>query len=200
MNVYSDKTLLSSIRQNDQKALELLYEKYYHSLCDFAFNFVRSIEISEEVVSDVFLNIWLKRAEINITSNFKSYLFISVKNQSLNYLSKSKVKFEDLEILDKTGHISEKSAHAKIYFTEFEKEIEQILQELPPQRRIIFKLNRIEGLKYMEIAKILSISVNTVQKQMTEAVKFLANYQPYFKATWSNCLFVLSYIHLMLFE
>ena len=197
MNIYSDETLISSIKRNDQKALELLYEKYYHSLCNFAFNFVKSTEVSEEVVSDIFLNIWLKRTELNIQSNCKSYLFIAVKNQSLNYLNKNKVKYEKLEILDKAGHVTEKSAYSKIYYTEFEKEIEQILQRLPTQRRIIFKLNRIDGLKYIEIAKILSISVNTVQKQMTEAIKFIANYKPHLKTTVTNCIFTLFCAHLL---
>ena len=196
MNVYSDETLISSIKRNDQKALELLYEKYYYPLCNFAFNFVKSVETSEEVVSDIFLNIWLKRSALNIKSNCKSYLFIAVKNQSLNYLSKNKIEFEDLEILDKTGYVTEKSAHSKICYAEFEKEIEEILLRLPAQRQIIFKLNRIDGLKYVEIAKILSISVNTVQKQMTEAVKFIARYRPHFKTTLTSCIFTLSCIHL----
>ncbi|MDN5214840.1 RNA polymerase sigma-70 factor [Fulvivirgaceae bacterium BMA12] len=194
MDIYSDKTLISSIKQNDQKALELLYEKYFYSLCNFAFNFVKNAEVSEEIVSDIFLNIWLKRDVLDIKSNCKSYLFIAVKNQSLNHLNKNKVKFEALEILDKTGHITEKSAHSKLYYGELEKEIEQILLELPTQRRIIFKLNRIDGLKYIEIAKILSISVNTVQKQMTEAVKFLASYRPQLKTSLTNGIFTLFYI------
>ena len=185
MSIYSDETLISGIKRNDQKALELLYEKYYYPLCNFAFNFVKSTETAEEVVSDIFLNIWLKRSDLNIKSNCKSYLFIAVKNQSLNYLNKNKIAFEDLEMIDQSGKTSEKLPYAEIHYAEFEKAVEQMLDGLPAQRRLIFKLNRIDGLKYIEIAKILSISVNTVQKQMTEAVKFMANHQPHLKTTFT---------------
>ena len=195
MNVYSDETLICSIKRDDQKALELLYEKYYYPLCNFAFNFVKCVETSEEVVSDIFLNIWLKRSELNIKSNCKSYLYIAVKNQSLNYLSKNKIEFETLEIIDKTGLTSEKFPYSEIHFAEFERKVEQILRGLPSQRRIIFKLNRIDGLKYIEIAEILSISVNTVQKQMTEAVKYIARQQTHLKTTLTSSFLTLCCIH-----
>jgi len=193
MNVASDATLLEGIKRNDQKALELLYEKYYTALCNFSYTFAQSVEAAEEIVSDVFLNLWLKRKTLHIKSNCKSYLFVAVKNQSLNYLMSNKVKFEGLDNLDHAMHPNTDSTYSKILYQEFEKQIDNMLEALPPQRRAIFKLNRIDGLKYLEIAEVLSISVNTVQKQMTEAIKFLANYRQQHLATLTQ-LFLLLFL------
>ena len=169
-----DEDILKRIIDNDQKALESLYHKYYLSLCDFAFSYVKSIDFAEEVVSDVFLNIWMNRCEIHIKTSIKSYLFTSVKNQSINFLNSQKVNFEDIEILERKDEFSDYNADSHLNYSEMLTEVERIIEQLPPQRRIIFKLNRIDGLKYKEIADLLSISVHTVQKQMTEAVKHIS--------------------------
>jgi RNA polymerase sigma factor (sigma-70 family) len=76
-----------------------------------------------------------------------------------------------------------KTAETNIELKELEIEIQNILNELPAQRRLIFKLNRIDGLKYKEISETLSISVNTVQKQMTEAIKHVEKYKHHLRAT-----------------
>src|SRR5699024_8263417 len=84
----SDKILLLHIQKGEQWALEELFEKYYYRLCDFAFQYVRSVDLTEEVVSDVFLTIWQKRNELVSEGNFKAYLFTAVRNQALNYVKK----------------------------------------------------------------------------------------------------------------
>ncbi len=169
----NDEDILERIINDDQKALELLHKKYYTSLCDFAFSFVKSIDFAEEVVSDVFLNIWMKRHVLFIKNNIRSYLYTSVKNQSYNFLKNQNIHFEDINFQNLDGEYSEYETDQEINYTETLHEVEKIINQLPPQRRLIFKMNRIDGLKYKEIAEILSISVNTVQKQMTEAVKHI---------------------------
>lgn len=178
----NDSILLDQIRQGNQKALESLYEKYYYSLCDFACNYIKNTALAEEIVSDVFLAIWLRRESLSITSNFKSYLFVSVKNQSRNYIAQAKRLHEDISIADSLGQ--QTSADAEIRYTEFANKIESIMERLPEPRRTIFKLNRIEGLKYKEIAEIMSISVNTVQKQMVLAVKFISQFHPHIRESF----------------
>ncbi|SFW24509.1 RNA polymerase sigma-70 factor, ECF subfamily [Sinomicrobium oceani] len=175
-----DKLLVERIRNNDQHALEQLFRKYYYPLCQFAGSFVKSPDIAEEVVSDVFFNIWQNRNVLDIRNNLKSYLFIAIKNQSLNVLKKNRISFFDMEISESQQKVSGLTAESALDYAEVEKRIETIIEELPPQRRIIFKLNRLEGFKYKEIADILQISVNTVQKQMIEAIRYISQYESQF--------------------
>ena len=85
-----DLVLLDRIKQNDSVALRIIFERYFEPLCFFSFQILKSSELCEESVSDVFTNIWLKRKSIDIKSNFRSYLYTAVKNQSINYLRQEK--------------------------------------------------------------------------------------------------------------
>jgi len=176
MDIDSNIILLQRIKENDQTALECLFEKYYYRLCDFAFQYVRSVDLAEEVVSDVFLKIWKNRHKIDIETNFKAYIYTATRNQALNYIQKEK---NDWETIDNT--LSEKPSRdyhpdEELIFQELEKHIEVLINTLPPRRKSIFKLSRIEGFTYREIAEILSISIHTVQNQMVKAVKKLGSY------------------------
>lgn len=184
----ADEILVERIRQGDQKALEMLYERYYYALCDFSVNFIRSTALAEEIVSDVFLAIWLKRQTLGITSSFKSYLFVAVRNQSLNYLQQNKRVHDDIAALDTTVEMSPSGADSGIRYAELENEIESIIEKLPALRRAIFRLNRMEGLRYKEIAEILSIPVNTVQKQMILAVKYISQFHPQIRENYAALL------------
>lgn len=175
MDVKSDQKLLSLVKAGNQEALEELFGRYYYRLCDFAFQYVRSFDLTEEVVSDVFLKIWNKRREIDISKNFKAYLYTATRNQALNYLRKENREWDGLEDLSELAS-DQYQPDEELMYQEFENHIEVLINELPPRRKLIFKLSRMEGLTYREIADILSISIHTVQNQMVAAVKKLASY------------------------
>lgn len=175
MNNRSDQLLLKRIKRHDQEALEQLFEKYYFPLCDFAFQFVRSFDFTEEVVSDVFMNIWNNRHKIQITSSVKAYLYTATRNQSLNYLKREKKDFDTLDVLENEPSETYQPDE-ELIFRELESRIEMLINTLPPKRKLVFKLSRLEGFTYQEIADILGISIHTVQNQMVKAVKQLASF------------------------
>lgn len=175
MDPKSDQILFKQIKKGDQAALECLFEKYYYRLCDFAFQYVRSFDLTEEIVSDVFLKIWKNRHTLVIRSSFKGYLYTATRNQALNYLKKEGRDWEPLDVLANTPS-GNYTPDEELIFKELENRIERLINTLPPRRKIIFKLSRIEGFTYREIASILSISIHTVQNQMVKAVKQLASY------------------------
>ena len=182
MDLQSDEILLGRIKNNDQAALDALHNKYYDSLSVFAYGYIKSFDIVQEIISDVFLKVWLLRVKIDSQINCKTYLYTSVKNQSLNYLKK-----KSLPLYEDVFHINKEASEvynsdATFNLEETQNIIDEILNGLPTQRRRIFELNRIDGLKYKEIAEILSITVDTVQKQMTEAVKYISKFSPLFKS------------------
>jgi RNA polymerase sigma-70 factor (family 1) len=159
-------------RNDDPVAYKELFVSFYNPLIRFAVTLVKSKEQAEEVVSDVFMNIWEKRKRINSISNLQVYLFIAVKNTALNYLSKQNKNLTDN--VDEAG-IEFKS----IYFdpeqlmvtAEMVARIKAAIELLPPKCKLIFKLIKEEELKYREVAEILGVSVKTVESQIAIALK-----------------------------
>ncbi|MBX2841100.1 MAG: RNA polymerase sigma-70 factor [Flammeovirgaceae bacterium] len=172
-NNLTDLNLIEAIKNGNERGLELLFERYYQSLCEFSEIIVIQSDFAEEVVSDLFLELWMKRNSLQIEKGVKSYLFVAVKNKSLNYLKRhKKVTFSELEE-GKHKFLVGNEAESVLQGKELNLAINKLLNEMPAQRRLIFRMNRIEGFKYKEIAEILSISVHTVQNQMVKANKFL---------------------------
>jgi RNA polymerase sigma-70 factor (ECF subfamily) len=181
----NDEELFALIKHNDSKALKELFNKYFISLCGFSYTYVKSVDLSEEVVSDIFFNIWLKRSTLEIKSNLKAYLYTATRNRSINYLAKEKRNWESLEVVDYESVSLENLPDEIINFKELESMVESIIQKLPPKRQLVFRLNRIDGLSYKEISEVLSISINTVQNHMVKAVEFISNQYPNLKSIFT---------------
>jgi RNA polymerase sigma-70 factor (family 1) len=164
---------LRVIEHDDYKAFEDIFKNSYYSLCNFSNKLVHSRELAEEVVDDVFYNLWKNRKKIQINTSFKSYLLTAVKNRSLDYLRKLK-KERNLAIENAAGIACNQSiASETMAFEELSRKIEKAIQALPKQCKLIFLLSRDQELKYKEIAEMLNISIKTVDTQMGRALKHL---------------------------
>jgi len=153
----------------DQRAFEELFREYFPPLMAFARKILVDEDDAREVVQKVFINLWEKRKEIDISTSLKSYLFTSVHNRSLNMIRDRK-KFSSDEVPDLGG---EWDVSSQIESMELEEKIRETIASLPEKCREIFELNRFDGLKYGEIAEKLGISVKTVENQMSKALKIL---------------------------
>ena len=162
-----DEELLHRIKRDDPHALRMLFERHFSALCHFSFKFVKTSNLAEEAVSDVFLNIWLNRKKIEIKANLKVYLFTAVRNQSINYLKQQKMSFEDIGIAEKENKISDLHADRLVVYKELQDDIDALIQKMPNKRQIIFRLNRIDGLSYKEIAEILGITETNVATKIS---------------------------------
>ena len=135
--------------------------------------FAKKILVDEddarEVVHQVFISIWEKRQEMDLSVSLKSYLFTSVHNRSLNVIRDRK-KFSSAEVPDVAG---EWDVSSVIESMELEDKIMEVVSTLPEKCREVFELSRFDGLKYSEIAEHLQISVKTVENQMSKALKIL---------------------------
>ncbi len=166
----TDIKILSGIRRGDSKSFDLLFDSYYERLCNYVTSIIQNNEVAEDIVQDLFANIWVNRKKMSVRVSFKSYLFRSSYNASLDYLKRLKVenKYQ--------ADISEQSPPSfndSLEFLELLESMEESIEELPEQCKIIFKLSRFEQLKYKEIAQKLSISENTVDTQIRRALKKL---------------------------
>ena len=164
------------IKVGDEIAFELFFRMYYIRLCAFSNKFLHDPEEAREVVHDVFTALWRGRKEIRPDESLVSYVFKITQNKSINRLRKKKVESKYIEMykyiyLDKTEISPDESLIAQ----ELSDSIINIIMKLPPQCKRIFELSRVEGMKYIEIADKLQISVKTVEVQISKALQILRN-------------------------
>jgi RNA polymerase sigma-70 factor (ECF subfamily) len=172
MELTEDKELYFKLKDGDERAFQSLFRKYYPAMCHFASHFLHDSELAEEIVQDMFVKIWEKRAILNIETSVKHYLFRSVRNHCLNQIQHEKIKKQYAKMVLDSAH---QEIDAEQYYLEVDLmlRIEKSIDSLPPKRKEIFRLSREQGLKYKEIADTLGISVKTVEAQMGLALKYL---------------------------
>lgn len=176
-SIQTDLLLLQDIKEGNEKAFETLFLKYYKELCVYGCRYLQDKDKVEELVSDVFMIVWDRRATLEITKDLKSYLFISVKNRCFNLLGSKQFKQAALET-DIGGQPDRWSIdpYNEIHYEEIYQGFVKSLEQMPTKRREIFELNKLEGLGYREIAERLNLSEKTVKNQVFRAVKFLKEY------------------------
>jgi RNA polymerase sigma-70 factor (ECF subfamily) len=161
------------IYAGNEQSLAELYRVFSKRLHHFARVITRSPEVAEEIVEDVFVKLWSNRHRINEVENLTVYLYVAVKNRSLNAISQKaseliKAPFDDLDI-EAAQVVSD--PYNLLVTAEMMKRMQQAVDNLPPRCKMIFKLVREDGLKHREVAEILNISHNTVDVQMAIAIK-----------------------------
>ncbi|MEO5561774.1 MAG: RNA polymerase sigma-70 factor [Chitinophagaceae bacterium] len=168
----------------DMKAYKELYLLMFDSLFQFSYSFVKSKQVAQELVSDVFMKLWQIRNQLNAIDNLKPYLFGITKNFSLKYLARASknlsIQLDDIDPdeIDIESLIEFKNPEDLYISKETIKNVIQGIQNLPPQCQIIFSLVKVEGLKYKEVAKLLNISVFTVRNQVAIATKKIEDALP----------------------
>ncbi|MGC4035848.1 MAG: RNA polymerase sigma-70 factor [Chitinophagaceae bacterium] len=155
------------------EAFEDIFVKYYESLYGYAFSILNNELSAEEIVSDVFYRLWLKKGKLKIDISLPGYLYKSVYNACMDNMRHNKVKqlFKRESFNQPTENTS--NVVSNINAKDFEKHLRNALLKLPEQCRTVFQLNRMEELTYNEIAKRLNISVKTVEAHMSKALKRL---------------------------
>ena len=157
--------------QSDEQAYEELFRYFYPSLYQFALSFVKTGQLAEEVVSDVFIRIWQKRPALARIQDLKLYLFISTKNTALNYLRQQKrdtLLPDDYRVQLRSIYFDPEEL---LITAEMVNRIQQAINQLPPRCQLIFKLIKDDGLKYKQVAELLNLSLKTIENQMTLALR-----------------------------
>ena len=162
-----------SIEGSIQNNFDRIYVTYYSRMLRFAREYVLFEEDAENVVQDVFLLLWEKREVLDIQISLVSYLFSLVKNRSLDYLRHKVVAEEYKQELTFKLLALEQLNYTFTSEEDIEKVIANAIDKLPERCREIFLKSRIEGMKYREIADELDISMNTVENQMSIALRKL---------------------------
>jgi len=162
------------ISKSDESAFRSLFNHYYSRLLNYAFVIVKNHESAEDIVLEVMHSIWKRRSKLKEIKNFDTYLYISTRNKTLDYLKKN----------SRMVHISFDKPHYKEYIThhnpekhllnkEFFEIIDKAVLSLPEKTRLVYRLIKEEGLKYQEAADLLGVSVKTVNNQLLSAMKII---------------------------
>ena len=164
--------IVRKISLGDQKAFEGLYHLYYKRLCHFAFLFLRSKELCEEAVSDLFFNIWMKREQLASVRNIRSYLYTAVRHQAIDYLRTKNTDTQDnINVYELEIESPEPLADDMMQREQFHELLQHAFDELPERCRMIARLHFNDQLQYKEIAEILNISRKTVEAQIAIATR-----------------------------
>ena len=166
--------LQQEITAGNQRAFEDLYRLFFTRLFNFAMLYVHKKEVAEEIVNDIMMKVWNKREELTGIHNLETYLFVAVRNHSLNYLAQYSPFHITVEPDSPQGQLIDLHDPGKeLEWKEIYFRLNQAIEELPDQCRTVFKLIREEGFRYKQVAEILNISPRTVETQLFRAIKKL---------------------------
>ena len=166
----SDTELQKKLQRQDQLAFEVLFDRYWKRLYSFAFKIYKEEAICEDIVQEIFISLWEKSTNTNIV-NLEGYLLRAVKYKVANYIRDLKFDSGHLEILENIPHPSKTDKH--LVYQEFEAGIFMEIKKLPPRSQEVLILSRLEHYTNIEIAQKLGLSVRTVEKHISDALKLL---------------------------
>jgi len=170
-SLYSDEKLMQEIKADNMFAFDILYKKYSKRLYLFGYSILKSQEETENLIQDVFLNLWEKRNDVERDASVKYYLFSIAYNSAITLIRKKTRESEFINYLKSLPEINEEPTNLKIEFNDLTNKLEEIIQELPQRQKQVYLLHRVKGLKYSEIGEQLKISTNSIETHMSRALK-----------------------------
>lgn len=172
----NENQLVKDLIAGNENAFRKLFDMYKNDLYKYSLSMVVSKDYAEEIVQDVFMTIWLKRASLNLEMSFRAYIFTITRNKTIKFLKKA-ANSQKLrqEVFYKSQKFA-KPTDINLRETELEDLKEKALKNLSPKKREIFEMSREEEKSYEEIAAELGISVNTVKNQMSKSLGILRDY------------------------
>ena len=169
---HDDRRLLERLRRDDTTAFDEIFRTWYAPLVRMADAMVHSRAIAEELVQDVLLELWRRRAQLAPDGSPQAYLFQSTRNRALNHLRHGRIVERTAPMVARE---SERfvTADGRVAEAELQAALREAVASLPTRCRQVFELSRVQGLKYGEIAQLLGVSVKAVEAQMGKALRTL---------------------------
>ncbi len=169
------REMLIRIGDGDKKSFSVFFRKYYEKLIKIALLYVRGYSNAEDIVSDVFVKILKRKHQLHKIDRLDGYLFLMVKNQCLDFLKKNinQSHFQQLDEDEDHYFYGEADLRKDMDGMELRDIIYQCVEKFPPRRKMVYKLIKEDGLRYKEVAEILSISPKTVENHLDFALKAL---------------------------
>ncbi|MBO9728264.1 MAG: RNA polymerase sigma-70 factor [Chitinophaga sp.] len=169
---HSDEALLQKLQlDRDAVAFTILYERYWEKLVTIAYLRLQCTMDAQEVVQEVFLDIWKRSENIQIRHTFNTYISAALKYKILTLLAKRKNEMSRQAMIDLRE--TDSSTEQWLSYQQLRDDLESTVQSLPEKCRLVFRLSREKGLSEKQIAETLNISIKTVESHMSRALKTL---------------------------
>jgi RNA polymerase sigma-70 factor (ECF subfamily) len=189
---YNISILLKRVAEGDEQAFRIVFDHYKEPFLATAFKMTHSADTAEEIVQEVFVTLWVKRKLVAIAKKPEGYVFTILHNCIYAHFRKLVL---ERQLKSKMAHGEEQSEN-RIENLLLEKEnttiIENVISQLPPQQKLIYRLARQQGLSREEIALQLKISPNTVKNHLSAAMDYL---RVYLKKSLSVIIWVITGIY-----
>jgi RNA polymerase sigma-70 factor (ECF subfamily) len=168
-----DSELAVLFQQQDRKAFEEIYRRYWHPLFLHAYHILDDEDEAQDIIQDLFISFWNKPPTDQIHTSLKSYLYVMVRNKVLNHIRKNKINANFIQLLSTKLTEKDFKTVQDIELKELAVLIDSEIDLLPPRMKQVFEMSRKEFLTHKEIAERLGTSEETVKKQITNSLKLL---------------------------
>ena len=175
--IYDEQLILRKIAGGDEPAFRELFDEYRGRLFAFVSKFIRSEQVAEELVLDVFMKLWLGRELLVQVRNFDAFLFRVAHNKSIDFLRAAAKDSALRELLwDDIQAAAGERPDMQLQQREFEGKLRRAVELLPPQARKVYQLSRESDMSHDQIATQLQISRSTVNNHIVAAQRFIRSY------------------------
>lgn len=168
-----DSFLLKQIQQNDVRAFDILYHRYWATLYAQAYKRLKSRENTEELIQDFFTDLWAKRHRVTIHTSVSAYFRTAVKYLVLHHLQREEVRSRYTTYLSHEVDTGCLTTDELVALHELESIVEQRVASLPPQCKLVYQLSREQHLTIPEISRHMNISPKTAENHLSRALKIL---------------------------
>lgn len=175
--INNDLELLSRLATGDEAAFNMIFKKYRDKLNNYLLKITKSPEISEEIVLDVFIKLWMGRELMDHVQELESFLHKIAYHKAIDFL-RTTSRHDRLQraYINRLEQSPERPADDLLIDTELLKIIQRAVNQLPPQRKLIYTLSREQGLTYEQIAEALNLSRNTVKNTLMTATRTISSF------------------------
>lgn len=171
MILFEDSELMDRLREGDDLALKLIYKKYWNQLYLSAYNVLHDQPACEDIIQDLFINLWNKREQIEIKTSLKSYLYASVRYEVYRQVRHGSVREDIFDNIQ--DRLQTPSEYGNIEHRELLSYVNSIVDGFSEKCKVVYKLSRDEQLSHKEIATKLDISPKTVENHLNKALRQL---------------------------
>lgn len=174
--VIDEKNLLARASQRDEAAFKIIYEAYQSQVLTFANKYLKSRELAEEVMQEVFFKLWNLGEELNSINDLENYILTITRNRAFDTMRQLKREVRYVQSIEEGNLAWVNSTEESVLLNDTRRLLERGINLLPPRQKEVYKLCHQQGLKYEEAANQLGISPQTVHRHMKLALKSLRSF------------------------